>query len=181
MSESHAAFLRGINVSGRRVKGADLCAPFETAGCTDVTTFRASGNVIFTARREPTARLTARIEKALKAALGYDVAVFLRTAEQVREIAEHEPFPRADVEASAGKLQVSLLAKLSPPKVRKTVLAMATDQDRLVFGVRELYWLPSGPMLEATIDLNAIEKLIGPTTRRTMGTIEQIAAKYFAP
>jgi uncharacterized protein (DUF1697 family) len=176
----YAAFLRGINVSGRRVKGPDLRAPFETVGCADVATFRASGNVILTAPREPAARLTARIEEALAAALGYGVAVFLRSADQVREIAGRKPFPRSDVQASAGKLQVSLLAKLPTPKVRKTVLAMATDQDRLAFGVRELYWLPSGPMLEATIDLDTLEKLIGPTTRRTMGTMEQIAAKYFA-
>jgi uncharacterized protein (DUF1697 family) len=176
----YAAFLRGINVSGRRVRGPDLCAPFETVGCGEVATFRASGNVIFTARRELLDKLTARIEEALEASLGYDVAVFLRSAGEVREIAGREPFPQADVEASEGKLQVSLLAKLPSPKGRKTVLALATDQDRLVFGVRELYWLPSGPMLDSTIDLNAIEKLIGPTTRRTMGTIEQIAAKYFA-
>jgi uncharacterized protein (DUF1697 family) len=175
----YAAFLRGINVSGRRVKGPDLCAPFETVGAGEVATFRASGNVIFTAPRGPAAKLTARIEEALEASLGYDVAVFLRSAGEVREIAGHEPFPQADVEASEGKLQVSLLAKLPPPKVRETVLALATDQDRLVFGARELYWLPSGPMLEATIDLDAIEKLIGSTTRRTMGTVEQIAAKYF--
>jgi uncharacterized protein (DUF1697 family) len=176
----YAAFLRGINVSGRRVKGPELCAPFETVGCGDVATFRASGNVIFTAQREPPAKLTARVEDALEASLGYEVAVFLRSAEEVREIAGHEPFPPQQVEASQGKLQVSFLALLPSPKVRKTVLALATDKDRLVFGVRELYWLPSGPMLESTIDLNAIEKLIGPTTRRTMGTVEQIAAKHFA-
>jgi uncharacterized protein (DUF1697 family) len=175
----YAAFLRGINVSGRRVKGPELCAPFEAVGCEDVTTFRASGNVVFTAPREPLARLSSRIEEALAAALGYGVVVFLRSADEVREIAGREPFPPGDVQASAGKLQVSLLGKLPPPGRREAVLALATDQDRLTFGARELYWLPSGPMREATIDLDAVEKLLGPTTRRTMGTIEQIAAKYF--
>jgi uncharacterized protein (DUF1697 family) len=42
---------------------------------------------------------------------------------------------------------------------------------------RELYWLPSGGLLESDLDLKAIEKLLGADTRRTMGTIEQIAAK----
>ena len=150
------------------------------AGGTDVASFRASGNVIFTARGEPPGRLTARIQKELEASLGYNVAVFLRSAGEVREIAGREPFPQADVEASEGKLQVSLLAKLPPPKVRKTGPGPRHHQDRLVFGVRELYWLPSGPTLESTIQLDTVENLIGPTTRRTMGTIEQIAAKYFA-
>jgi uncharacterized protein (DUF1697 family) len=176
----YAAFLRGINVSGRRVKGPDLCAPFEAVGAGEVATFRASGNVIFTARREPPAKLTARIEEALEAALGYDVAVFLRSAAEVGEIAGHEPFPAADVEASEGKLQVSLLAKLPAPKARKTVLTLATDQDRLAFGARELYWLPSGGILESELDWKEIDALAGLSTRRTMGTIEQIAAKHFA-
>ena len=176
----YAAFLRGINVSGRRVKGPELCAPFETVGAGEVSTFRASGNVIFTAQREPLAKLTARLEGALESALGYDVAVFLRSADEIREIAGREPFPRKQVEASPGKLQVSLLPKLPPAQRRKAVLAQATAQDRLAFGARELYWLPSGPMLESGLDLKEIDALVGLSTRRTMGTIEQIAEKHFA-
>jgi uncharacterized protein (DUF1697 family) len=176
----YAAFLRGINVSGRRVKGPDLCAPFETVGCGEVATFRASGNVIFTARREPLAKLTARVEEALEASLGYEVAVFLRSAEEVREIAGHEPFPTQQVEASQGKLQVSFLVKLPPAKGRKAVLTLGTAHDRLAFGARELYWLPSGGILESELDWKEIDRLVGLSTRRTMGTVEQIAAKYFA-
>ena len=46
--------------------------------------------------------------------------------------------------------------------------------------MRELYWLPSGRMLETTLDLKAIERLLGPLTMRTKNTVEQIAAKHFA-
>ncbi len=84
------------------------------------------------------------------------------------------------VEASSGKLQVSLLAKLPPAQGRKAVLAQATAQDRLAFGERELYWLPSGGMLESGLDRKEIDTLVGLSTRRTMGTIEQIANKHFA-
>jgi hypothetical protein len=34
-----------------------------------------------------------------------------------------------------------------------------------------------GGQLESELDLKAIEKLLGTDTRRTMGTLEQIAAK----
>jgi uncharacterized protein (DUF1697 family) len=176
----YAAFLRGINVSGRRVKGPELCAPFETVGAGEVSTFRASGNVIFAAQGEPLAKLTARLEEALESSLGYHVAVFLRSADEVREIAGHESFPPEQVEASQGKLQVSLLAKLPPAKGRKAVLALGTAQDRLAFGDRELYWLPSGGILESELDWKQIDTLVGLSTRRTMGTIEQIAKKHFA-
>jgi hypothetical protein len=35
-------------------------------------------------------------------------------------------------------------------------------------------------MTDSELDLKAVEKLIGPNTMRTNGTVEQIAAKYFA-
>jgi hypothetical protein len=41
----YAAFLRGINVGGRRVTGQQLCAPIEALGFQEVTSFLASGNV----------------------------------------------------------------------------------------------------------------------------------------
>ena len=35
-------------------------------------------------------------------------------------------------------------------------------------------------MLESGLDLKEIDALVGLSTRRTMGTIEQIAKKHFA-
>ena len=176
----YAAFLRGINVGGHKVKGPDLCAVFEGLGLEHVATFRASGNVIFSSGSEPVAGMAARIEEALGEALGYEVPVFLRTGAEVRAIAAHQPFPAELVERSKGKLQVSMLATKPTRRARKDVLALATDEDRLAFGDRELYWLPRGGTQESDLDLKAIERLVGMTTMRTMGTVEQIAAKYFA-
>lgn len=173
----HAAFLRGINLGRRRrVSGAELRAIFERIGFEDVATFRASGNVVFAAgRRKPAPD---RIARELERGLGYEVTVFLRSAEELRVIAARQPFPAKIVDASAGKLQVLLLP--GPPSKRDAddVLALATDEDRLAFGDRELYWLPSGGMRDAALDLAAVERSVGPTTMRTKGTIELLAAKY---
>jgi uncharacterized protein (DUF1697 family) len=174
-----AAFLRGINVGGHRVGGDELRSVFEDLGFTDVATFRASGNIIFRAADEPAGRMGARVEAALHDALGYEVRVFLRSAAQVRAIAAREPFPPELVEASKGKLQVSMLEKKPARGVQEDVLALATDEDRLAFGDRELFWLPSGGILDSELDSQTIERLLGTTTMRTMGTVEQIAAKYF--
>lgn len=180
MSE-YAAFLRGINVGkAHRIGSAELRACFEQLGLSDVATFRASGNVVFAGASEPAAKLRPRIEQALEDALGYDVAVFLRTADEVRSIAGHEAFDSAALEASRGKLQVALLAEKPAQQARKTVLGMASDEDRLAFGERELYWLPRAGTQESDLDLRAIDKLLGPSTMRTKGTMEQMAAKYFA-
>jgi uncharacterized protein (DUF1697 family) len=172
----YAAFLRGVNVGrNHRVSSAELKALFEELGAEEVATFRTSGNVVFEASRD----MARSIEDHLEKSLGYGVAIFLRSASEVKEIAAHEPFPAKAVEASKGKLQVSMLDSKPTAAAQKKVLALATDQDRLKFGKRELYWLPSGGTLESELDRNAIDKLLGPTTMRTKGTVELLAAKYF--
>ena len=178
---NHAAFLRGINLgSHRRVSSAQLRSRFEELGFRDVQTFRTSGNVIFSAGREPLAKLTDRIEGGLAESLGYELAIFLRSASEIQALADHQPFARTVVEASKGKLQVVMISAKPSARVRKEVLALATDEDRLAFGGRELYWLPSGGTRDSGLDVKAIEKLLGSTTMRTKGTIDQLAAKFFA-
>jgi uncharacterized protein (DUF1697 family) len=177
--DRYVAFLRGMNLGGRRIKNEELRRHFEEMGFEEVATFRASGNVVFSsAKREAEAKLAQRVEAELDARLGYDVPVFLRSIEEVAAIAAHEPFDLKAIVKSKGKLQVSLLGKKPSTAARKKVLALASDEDLLAIEGRELYWLPSGGLLESDLDLKAIEALLGADTRRTMGTIEQIAAKY---
>jgi uncharacterized protein (DUF1697 family) len=175
-----AAFLRAVNLGPtRKISSADLRSMFEELGFEDVATFRTSGNVVFEAGRESPAKITARIEKALAAALGGDAWVFLRAGEELRAIAAHEPFPRKALDASEGKLQVILLAAKPPAKGPKEIHALATDEDRLAFGERELYWLPRGGIQGSPLNFRALEKVLGSTTTRTKGTIELLAEKYF--
>jgi uncharacterized protein (DUF1697 family) len=175
----YVAFLRGMNLGGRRIKNEELRRRFEEMGFEHVATFRASGNVIFSAPgRESESKLAERVEAELGKRLGYDVPVFLRSIEEVAAVAAQQPFDPERVEKSKGKLQISLLKKKPSATAKKKVLALASDEDLLAIEGRELYWLPSGGLLEADLDLKAIEALLGADTRRTMGTIEQIAAKY---
>lgn len=176
--ERYVAFLRGMNLGKRRIKNEELRAEFETLGFEDVATFRASGNVVFGVARKSASALTKEIEAGLGEALGYEVPVYLRSCEEVAAIAAEKPFEAKAVAASKGKVQVSLLAKKPTAAARKKVLALATAEDSLALSGRELYWLPSGGTLESELDQKAISAALGRGTMRTMGTIEQIAAKY---
>lgn len=179
MMPTHVAFLRGMNLGKRRIKNEELRSLFEDLGFTEVATFRASGNVVFVAEPKSGEKaLTEGIEAGLGDSLGYEVPVFLRSCAELREIAAREPFDAKAVEKSGGKIQVSLLAGKPTAKTKREVLALATDDDLLAVEGRELYWLPSGGILDSELDLKAIDVLLGPDTRRTMGTIEQIAAKH---
>jgi uncharacterized protein (DUF1697 family) len=177
----YAAFLRGVNVGkAHRVGSAELRGCFEGMGLSGVTTFRTSGNVAFDADGATADELRERIETGLEAMLGYEVSVFLRSAGEMRGIAAEEPFAAEQVEASKGKLQVVLLTAKPGTAKRKSVLGLATEADALAFGERELYWLPSGGTQESELDLKAIGKELGVTTMRTKGTVDQMAAKFFA-
>ncbi|HEY3492793.1 MAG TPA: DUF1697 domain-containing protein [Solirubrobacterales bacterium] len=176
--DRYVAFLRGMNLGNRRIKNEELRRHFEEMGFEEVTTFRASGNVIFsTPKREAEAKLATRVEAELDERLGYDVPVFLRSAAELAAVAAHEPFDPEVVAKSKGKLQVSFLKKKPAAAARKKALARAGEEDLLAIEGRELYWLPSGGISESDLDRKAIDAALGAGTLRTMGTVEQIAAK----
>jgi uncharacterized protein (DUF1697 family) len=174
----YVAFLRGMNLGGRRIKNDELRREFEALGFADIACFRASGNVIFEAGGTDEAKLARRIESGLGEALGYEVPVFLRDAAELREIAAKEPFGPAAIAASKGKLQVAFLQDAAKAPARRQALALAGDDDRLALEGRELYWLPSGGISETELDLKSLEATVGPWTMRTKGTVGQIASKY---
>ncbi|MHC4925531.1 MAG: DUF1697 domain-containing protein, partial [Planctomycetota bacterium] len=105
----HVAFLRGMNLGGRRLTNEELCEAFRDLGFEEVTAVLTSGNVIFRSESAPTEELIERLQTGLREALGYEVPVFLRTAEEVATIAAARPFEE-ERGAAGGKLQVSLLA-----------------------------------------------------------------------
>jgi uncharacterized protein (DUF1697 family) len=168
----YAAFLRAINVGGRRITGPELCAPFASLGLVEPRSFRASGNVIFDAPRRPS---ETRIEKQLGKELRYEVEVFLRDTTEIAALAAADPFGNG----AGDKFHVWFLKSLPSPAKQREILALATDDDRLAFGERELFWRPLGRMTDSELDLKPIGKLVGLNTMRTNGTVEQIAAKYF--
>ena len=169
---TYTAFLRAINIGGRRVKGPELCRPFtDEMGFENAASFRASGNVVFDAPRKPS---ESRIEEGLEKALGYEVAVFLRSQAEMEELAALEPFE------PGARFHVMFLKRLPSAAKQKEVRGLSTDDDKLAFGKRELFWRPRGRMMESELDLQRVAKLIGLNTMRTNGTVQQIAAKYLA-
>jgi uncharacterized protein (DUF1697 family) len=177
--DRYVAFLRGMNLGGRRIKNEELRRHFEEMGFEEVATFRASGNVVFaTPTREAEGKLARRVEAELGERLGYEVPVFLRSVEEVAAIAAREPFDSEALARSKGKPQVSFLGKKPSAAAKKKALAAATEENLLAIEGRELHWLPSGGISESDLDWKPIEAALGPGTIRTMGTVAQIAAKY---
>jgi uncharacterized protein (DUF1697 family) len=109
--------LRGINVGGKhRLPMRDLAEIFVRAGCTDVRTYIQSGNVVFRAAPALAARIPDLAASAITRRWSFEVPVVTRTAEQLRGVAENNPFLRAGVEPRG--LHVAFLATKPSRRVR---------------------------------------------------------------
>lgn len=86
-----AALLRGVNIGGRKVIMTELKAVCEGAGCTDVRTLLASGNVVLNARAKDAA-LERKLEAAILKDLGLRSEVFVRSHAELEAIIAANPF-----------------------------------------------------------------------------------------
>jgi uncharacterized protein (DUF1697 family) len=87
----YVALLRGINVGGNNLlaKG-DLIDCFEKAGMKDVTTFIASGNVLFESSAAQK-KLVPKLEAALSKRFNYAARVTLRSHDELERIVTKAP------------------------------------------------------------------------------------------
>ena len=175
----YVAFLRGINVGGHTVKMDALKKAFEALGFENVSTFIASGNVIFESPSKKADALEKKIEKALEQEMGYEVATFLRTGEQVQEIAEHDAFSKE--KPKEGDTRYVVFLRSAPDAAsKKRVLALSNEEDVLHLHGAEMYWLRrAGGLLGSTISTKQFEQALGkqPTTARNLNTVQRLAAK----
>jgi len=173
------AFLRAINVGGgRTVKMQSLRQIFESLGFSRVTTFIASGNVLFEARTKKTKTLERKIERALKEALGYEVRTFVRREAELVKIANYRPFPQSKFDET-WQSNIIFLADDLNEKLKQHVKALRTNTDAFEVHGREIYWLRRRKQNGALFSTVAFEKIIGPTfTVRATNTIKRIVSKY---
>ena len=174
----YIAFLRGINLGGHNVKMDRLRVLFEELGLGDVSTFTASGNVIFESdERDPDA-LEDRIEAHLAQALGYDVPTFVRTDLELARVAAFEPFPSID-RRDGDTVHIAFLGHAPDTAAAAAVAELANDDDLFHVDGRELYWLRHGRLSDSPITGAMLEKAMGqPSTLRTANTVRKIAAKF---
>jgi len=133
---TYISLLRGINVGGnKKIRMAELKALYESLGFSSVTTYVQSGNVVFDADAADDSALSARIEAAIGEHFGFDVTVLLRTADDLRQILDNNPFPGAE----AKYLHVLFLsAAPDPGAVAALDVPAANGEDWLLAG-REIY------------------------------------------
>jgi len=175
----YVAFLRAINVGGHTVKMDYLRSLFEGAGFANVETFIASGNVIFDSKSRNTTSLEQKIEKHLRTILGYEVRTFIRATSELAEVADYEPFSKAELNATGNTLYVGFLAAEPSNEEKKKVLSLSGPTNEFAVHGREVYWLIRTSFSESAVSGALLEKTMGmPATFRSVNTVRRIAARY---
>lgn len=170
----YVALLRAINVGGHVVRMEQLRDVFSGLGFSNVETFIASGNVLFSTPETDVEALERRAEAGLKRALGYDVGTFIRTPEQLQAIAGHRPFAREPAKGEGTVYIISLKQPLAAA-ARRQMLALATPGDEFACKGAEVYWCRRGNLLDSTVSGPQLGRVLGAqTTMRNRNTIVRL-------
>ncbi len=175
----YIAFLRGINLGNRRVRMDHLRDLFQAMKLSNVSTFLASGNVIFETAAADAAGIEQRIEAHLQQALGYPVDTFVRTPAELAVVATFRAFAAEEVEAPGHTLHVGFLPDAPSDAAVRKLATMRTPMDDFRVNGRELYWLCRGKFTDSLVSWPVVAKTVAaPSTMRNVTTVRKLAAMY---
>lgn len=161
---SCVALLRAVNVGGTgKLPMTELRRLCEEAGFESVRTYIASGNVVFRTEDDPD-RARSVLEKRLEGYAGKPVDVLVRTAREMADLVDVNPFPD-----EPGNQVAVLFLDRSPPADLAAAASGVADE-RFVAADREVFvHYPEG-MGRSKLKLD-----LGVATARNMNTVEKLA------
>lgn len=173
---TYIALLRGINVSGQKlIKMDSLKAMFEAMSFRHVRTYIQSGNVIFESDERDHKRLVKLIEEEIARVFGFDVAVILRTKEELEDVIGHNPFAPEQL-ADGEKIYVSLLSQEPASEAVGQLQAYSNDIDEYRILGREVYILCRKSYGKSQFSNNFLEKKLRVSaTTRNWESVNKIA------
>ena len=174
MSSPSFVFVRAINTGTRRLTNDEQLAPLRDAGFPDAAAYQAAGNLFV----GPGAPDESVFDELLGAAYGFEVATFVRTADELRNCVSSQPFDDARLAATAGRIQLTFLRHEPSEAAIAEAMAVVPDEDAVEFVGRAWYWLPVDGVSTSSLPVPRIERIVGPMTMRTLGTIERMLTKF---
>jgi uncharacterized protein (DUF1697 family) len=162
---TYIALLRSVNVGGTgKLPMTVLKELCNKAGLSNVRTYIASGNVIFTSPKKE-AEIKAALESALKRHASKPVSVFVRTAAELSAVLAENPFP----DKPSGKT-VAIFLDTRPPK-NTPEKATGKRNEEIMTGQREIYvYYPDG-IGRSKLKIPAAQA----ATARNMNTVAKLA------
>ncbi len=163
---AYIALLRAVNVGGTgKLPMAGLVAMCEACGFARVRTCIASGNVVFDFKGSAS-HVKALLESRLADHAGKPVSVLVRTAAEMSEVLDANPFPNA-----AQNRVVAIFLDAPPPADALNHLAGQVNE-QLELGAREVYVNYADGIGESKLKIPAAKA----GTARNMNTVAKLAA-----
>jgi uncharacterized protein (DUF1697 family) len=173
----YAALLRGINVGGnKKVPMAELRAMTAKLGFDDPQTLLQSGNLVFSAKSQPMAKLEALLEAATKKHIGVECSYLLRSADEWEQIVAANPF-NAEAKADPSHLAVTFCREAPTAAALKALRSEVRGKEDFEAVGRELYaWYPDGMGTSKLAVALSKNKLGTICTARNWNTVMKIGA-----
>jgi len=171
------AFLRGINVGGRKtIRMAALKSLLETLGFTGVRTLLNSGNVVFAAKGMSSSSLTRQLEDAVEKEFGFRPTIVIRTAAELKEIIEQNPF--ADMaKDDPSHLLVMTLAKNPKAGAKARIAEAYSGPEEIAMSGENVYLTYPNGIGTSKLTNTLLEKQLGVVgTARNWNTLARLLA-----
>lgn len=165
--------LRGINVGGhRRVPMADLRALLAGLGYDGARTYLQSGNVVLESASSPD-QVRRAIEREIKDELDLDVAIFVRTRDELAEVIAKNPL--GDVARDPSRYLVSFLSAEPDATLVREAAAVDVRPEQFVVSGREIYaWHPDGVHASKLAKVLSERRLGVTATARNWNTVTKL-------
>jgi uncharacterized protein (DUF1697 family) len=159
----YVALLRGINVGGKSlVRMADLKECVEKLGHDDVSTFIASGNVLFDSPERNAAKLESVLEPALDKRFGLPISVVVRSRAELGRIVD--AIPSSWIGDESIRVNVAFLRRKLDGRKLARELEPTEGVDELVATKAALIWSTRRDALTRS----GMRKLIGGTAYKDL-------------
>ncbi len=165
----HIALLRAINVAGHKmVAMADLRDLLAQLGFSDARSLLQSGNLVFNAKKQQTAKLERLLETEAAKRFGLTTDFFLRTADEWKAIVANNPFGN-EAKTDPGRLVVTFLKE---ERNVDALQAAIVGREVIRADGRQLYIVYPDGMGRSRLTHALIEKKLGTrATARNWNTV----------
>jgi uncharacterized protein (DUF1697 family) len=171
----YAALLRAVNLGDtNKVAMPALRSLFSTLGHEDVSTYVQSGNVVFRSEAPGAKEISSELERAIEQDLGVATTVILRTAAELRKVADANPY--IEDESDPKKLHVVFLDRRPSAQGRRALDPDRSPPDRFELRGRELYLHRPAGSARSKLTIDYIEHRLGARgTVRNWRTVTKLA------
>jgi uncharacterized protein (DUF1697 family) len=173
---TYIALLRGIGGGIRSLQMKALIEALEAIGLSDVRTYIATGNVVFSNRKKAP-QLAKQIEACIQEEFGFECTTVVLSVEELERAAKGNPFPQADKEPKS--LHLFFLAQKPKTPKLEAMNEIKAPTEQIVLKDQVLYFYAPSGFGDSKL-ASRIERLLGvPATARnwrTVGKLLEMAA-----